>query len=191
MKRIFSEGMNFESLKFQDTVLEVGDYENCIFRNCDFSRSDLSNINFLGCEFRECNLSLSRLAQTSFRDAKFINCKLLGLHYEDCNNLMISFEFDGCIMDLSSFYKLKLKKTVFRNSKIIEADFTETDLSNSLFKNCDLQRTTFKNTNLEGVDFRTSFNYSIDPDLNRIRKAKFSLPGIAGLLDKYDIDIDN
>ncbi len=42
----------------------------------------------------------------------------------------------------------------------------------------------------EGVDFRTSFNYSIDPQLNRIKKAKFSLPGIAGLLDKYDIVID-
>jgi uncharacterized protein YjbI with pentapeptide repeats len=103
---------------------------------------------------------------------------------------MISFEFDSCTLDLSSFYKLKLEKTVFRNSKIIEADFTETDLSNSLFINCDLQRTIFKNTNLEGVDFRTSFNYSIDPHLNRIKKAKFSLPGIAGLLDKYDIVID-
>lgn len=48
----------------------------------------------------------------------------------------------------------------------------------------------FKNTNLESVDFRTSFNYSIDPDLNRIKKAKFSLSGIAGLLNKFDIEIE-
>ena len=190
MNRIFSEGMKFESLKFQNTILEVGDYENCTFRNCNFSGSDLSNINFLECEFRECNLSLVRLAQTSFREVKFINCKLLGLHFEECNNLMITFEFDGCTLDLSSFYKLKLKKTIFKNSKIIEADFTETDLSNSSFNNCDLQRTLFKKTNLEGVDFRTSYNYSIDPELNRIKKARFSLPWIAGLLDKYDIEID-
>jgi fluoroquinolone resistance protein len=116
---------------------------------------------------------------------------LLGLHFEESNNLIITFEFDGCTLDLASFYKLKLRKTIFKNSKIIEADFSETDLSNSSFINCDLYRTLFKNTNLEGVDFRTSFNYSIDPELNRIKNAKFSLPGIVGLLDKYDIEIDN
>jgi hypothetical protein len=37
---------------------------------------------------------------------------------------------------------------------------------------------------------RTSFNYSIDLERNRIKKAQFSITGIAGLLDKYDIDID-
>jgi uncharacterized protein YjbI with pentapeptide repeats len=73
---------------------------------------------------------------------------------------------------------------------MIDVDFTETDLSNSSFDNCDLQKTVFINTNLEGVDFRTSFNYSIDPELNRIKKARFSMPWIIGLLDKYDIGID-
>ena len=85
---------------------------------------------------------------------------------------------------------MKLKKTLFKNSKISEADFTDTDLTRSIFMNCDLQRTIFKNTNLEGVDFSTSFNYSIDPDSNRIKKARFSRQGLAGLLDKYDIEID-
>jgi hypothetical protein len=33
-------------------------------------------------------------------------------------------------------------------------------------------------------------NYSIDPDLNKIKKARFSTQGIAGLLDKYDIEIE-
>jgi len=40
------------------------------------------------------------------------------------------------------------------------------------------------------TDFRTSVNYSLDPERNRIKKARFSLSGIAGLLDKYDIEID-
>ena len=57
--------------------------------------------------------------------------------------------------------------------------------------NCDLQLTLFMNTKLEGVNFRTSFNYSIDPELNRIRKAKFSMHSIAVSLDKNDIEIKN
>jgi uncharacterized protein YjbI with pentapeptide repeats len=191
MKRAFSDGMKFENLSPQDMPLAVGDYENCAFISCDFSNSDLSDINFLECQFRECNLSLAALTRTSFREAKFINCKLLGLHFNDCNNLIITFEFEGCTLDLSSFYKLKLKNTRFKNSKINDADFTETDLSNSSFDNCDLQKTVFENTNLEGVDFRTAFNYSIDPEANRIKKAKFSVPSITGLLGKYDIEIEN
>jgi fluoroquinolone resistance protein len=190
MKRVFNEGNKFENLRFQISYLETGDYESCTFTNCDFSDTDLSDFNFLECEFRECNLSLSKLTKTSFREVKFIRCKLLGLHFEDCNSLIIKVEFDGCSLDLCSFNKLKLKKTLFKNSKITEADFSETDLSNSSFQNCDLQRTIFKNTVLEGADFRTSFNYSIDPDMNRIKKAKFSFPGLTGLLDKFDIEIE-
>jgi hypothetical protein len=43
---------------------------------------------------------------------------------------------------------------------------------------------------LEKADFRTSYNYSINPEVNRIKKAKFSTAGIAGLLCKYDIEIE-
>ena len=68
-------------------------------------------------------------------------------------------------------------------------DFTEADLNNASFDNCDLIGAKFEKTNLEKADLSTSFNYSIDPELNRIKKAKFSIDGIAGLLDKYDIEI--
>jgi fluoroquinolone resistance protein len=190
MNRVYKDEAEFINLQIRDSALETGDYENCKFKNCDFSNSDLSDINFLECEFHECNLSLARLTRTLFREVKFITCKMLGLHFEECNKTTITFSFDGCTLDLSSFYKLKLKRTIFSNSKICEADFTETDLNSAIFDNCNLQRTVFKNTGLEGADFRTSYNYSIDPLENRIRKAKFSLSGIAGLLDKYDIEIE-
>ena len=48
----------------------------------------------------------------------------------------------------------------------------------------------FENTIIEKADFRTSFNYSIDSEKNRIKKTRFSLAGVAGLLYKYDIEID-
>jgi fluoroquinolone resistance protein len=47
----------------------------------------------------------------------------------------------------------------------------------------------FDRTNLEKADFRSAGNYSIDPTTNKIKKARFSLDGVAGLLDKYDIEI--
>lgn len=82
-----------------------------------------------------------------------------------------------------------MHKTPFMNSSIKEVDFSNCDLSNSSFKNSDLSQTTFNNTNLRGVDFRTAKNYSINPEINSIAKAKFSLEDVAGLLP-YNIEIE-
>ena len=71
-----------------------------------------------------------------------------------------------------------------------EVDFSETELTSAQFTDCDLRSAMFDQTNLEKVDFTTSFNYSIDPEANRIRKAKFSKEGVMGLLAKYDIIVE-
>ncbi len=84
---------------------------------------------------------------------------------------------------------MKLKKTIFRNSQLQETDFSESDLAAAIFDNCDLARATFDHTILEKADFRTAYNYCFDPEINRIKKAKFASSGVAGLLDKYDIEI--
>ena len=115
---------------------------------------------------------------------------MLGLHFENCNQFGLSFNFENCTLNHSSFYKTKIKKTVFKNTQLKETDFTECDLTNSVFDHCDLTGAKFENTVLEKTDFRTSFNYSIDPEINKIKKARFALAGIQGLLDKYDIIID-
>ncbi|MFA6945248.1 MAG: pentapeptide repeat-containing protein [Pedobacter sp.] len=181
----------FDRNNFREEPLELGEYENCVFRQCDFSNTDLSEIKFTTVEFIGCNLSLAKVTKTAFRDIIFKECKILGLHFENCNEFGLAFSFENCQLNHSSFYKTTIKKTNFKNSSLKETDFTECDLTNSVFENCDLTGATFDHTNLEQVDFRTSVNYSIDPVNNRIRKAKFSIMGISGLLDKYDIKIEN
>jgi uncharacterized protein YjbI with pentapeptide repeats len=85
---------------------------------------------------------------------------------------------------------MKVKSTLFKNSQLNETDFSECDLTGSVFDNCDMAGATFDNSNLEKVDFTTAFNFSIDPEINRIKKAKFSLAGVLGLLNKYDIIVE-
>ena len=102
----------------------------------------------------------------------------------------LSFLFDNCILNYSFFYGRKIKKTFFKDSQLQETDFTKCDLTSAVFDNCDLTRAIFDNVNMEKADFRTSFNYSIDPEINQIKKAKFFLRGISGLLDKHDIEVE-
>jgi len=191
MSKTYFEDKTFEKEDFSTTPLSKGDYENCTFINCIFSNADLSNINFSESEFIGCNMSMASLANAAFRDVKFKDCKQLGLHFANCNPFLFSVNFDGCLLDLSSFYKRSLKKTLFKNCSLHEVDFTAADLSNSRFDNSNLAGAVFESTNLEKSDFRTAYNYTIDPESNRIKKAKFSITGISGLLNKYNIEIEN
>lgn len=71
-----------------------------------------------------------------------------------------------------------------------EIDFNETELTGAVFENCDLMGAVFYRAVLEQADFRTAYNVSLDPELNKIKKAKFSREGALGLLHKYNIEIE-
>lgn len=198
MTQVFIEEQTFDKIDFTQDPLSKGEYENCAFLNCNLSYANLSEIKFLECEFSGCNISLAKLTQTALTDIQFKSCKMLGLNFGDCNEFGFAVHFETCILDRSSFVnttaalkkRVKLKQTVFKNSQLYEVDFTECDLSAASFDKCDLTGAIFKDTILEKADFRTAFNYSIDPELNRLKKAKFSRSGLAGLLDKYDLELE-
>jgi uncharacterized protein YjbI with pentapeptide repeats len=133
---------------------------------------------------------LASLKNTSLNDIQFLGCKLVGVQFEECNPFLFSVGFVNCVLKLAVFYKIKLKKTRFENCNLQETDFTEADMTAAVLNNCDLQRAIFQKTILEKADFRTSFHYSIDPEQNRMKKAHFSRMGLAGLLDKYGIEIE-
>ena len=180
----------FQGATFSQREIARGNYENCIFAGCILPKSDLSGSRFVDCEFRNCDLSLSKVNHTAFRNIRFRGSKLVGLHFENCNPLGFSASFEGCQLNLSSFFRLNLKQTVFKECDLREVDFTESNLTEVLFGNCDLSGAIFSRTILERTDFRTAVNYSLDPELNRIKKARFSLMGVPGLLDKYNIEIE-
>ena len=179
----------FEKKDFREAPLAQGEYENCQFAHCDLSNTDLSGLLFIDCTFSHCNLSLVNLAKTCFRDVAFKDCKMWGLHWENADQFGLAVTLDHCSLNHSSFYGVKLTKQVFTHCSLQEVDFTEAVLGGAVFAHCDLARAAFDHTNLEKADFRTATNYSIDPEKNTIKKARFSLDGVAGLLDKYDIEI--
>jgi fluoroquinolone resistance protein len=190
MEKKYFEEVTFEKIDFAGKGITKGNYEDCIFLNCNFANLDLSGIHFLSCKFIVCNVSMAGLEKTAFKNVAFKDCKLAGLRFDICEPFLFELAFDTCIVSLSSFFKVKLRETKFSNSILHEIDFTEADLHSAVFDRCDLAGSIFENTILEKADFRTAYNYSINPELNKIKKAKFSKAGIAGLLDKFDIEIE-
>ncbi len=191
MSQAFIQDQNFDKLDYTQEPLAKGEYENCTFTNCNFEETNLNDIKLMNCDFHDCNWSLAQLNGTVLREVNFKDCKMLGLQFETCNDFGLSFSFENCQLNHSTFFQMNIKKTIFRNCQLREIDFSESNLSNVVFDNCDLAQAIFINTVLDKADFRTAYNYSIDPESNRLKKAKFSILGISGLLDKYDIVIEN
>lgn len=186
---MYTEDTIFEDRDIDENPLPAGEYEACTFKNCNFSGVDLSGYAFIDCIVVDSDWSLAKLTRTVLRDLRFNGCKLMGLHFADC--AAISFSADNCLINHSSFYGLKMKKTNFHHSQLVEADFTECDLTGAVFAGCNLDRALFDRTILEKADFRTAYNYTIDPEKNTLKKAKFSVAGLPGLLRKYNIDIED
>lgn len=175
---------------FRDIKFEKGEYDNCTFRHCDLQGADFSASLFVDCIFEHCDVSRVKLNNTTFRDVQFRDTKLMGIHFENCNKFGWGFNFERCLLNHSSFYRTQLKKIIFRECQLVEVDFTESDITEGVFDHCNLSGARFEQTTLEKADLRTATAYSINPELNRIKRAKFSLGGVAGLLDRYDIDIE-
>lgn len=159
------------------------------FEQCDLSGLDLSSVIFIECTFSDCNLSNANLSRTSFRECSFITCKLVGLRFDDCIPFLQPPIFKNCDLKLASFTSIKLHSVHFERCKLHEADFTNADLSNAVFSESDLNGAIFQNTDLRQADLQTSFHYSIDPERNRIKHLKVIRDGLAGFLDKYELDI--
>lgn len=186
----FITDQTFENKNFTVDKFEKAAYENCEFIGCNFSNIDLSDVVFSECVFIDCNLSNSKIFETAFRDITFKNCKLLGLRWDKCRTMGLQFSFENCQLNHSVFYQLKIPKTKFINCNLSDIDLAETDLSGCVFDNCDMQNALFENTNLQECDFRSSFSFNINPEINKIKKAIFSKNNLEGLLYNYNIRID-
>ena len=165
-------------------------FENCKFISCDLSYADLSGMVFIDCYFEVCNLSLVRLSDTGLQNIQFKDCKLTGADFSKSRDFLFEGNFNNCILDNAIFYKKKNKGAKFTDCSMVETDFTEADLTDVQFNNCNLNRAFFNRTTLKNADFRTSYNFIIDPDINILKKARFSVHGLPGLLAKYDIRIE-
>ncbi|AMR31481.1 hypothetical protein A0256_08605 [Mucilaginibacter sp. PAMC 26640] len=165
-------------------------FENCKFLNCDFSNSYFDGAVFIDCVFEDCNLLLVSVGNTGLQSVVFKRCKLSGVNFSKSRDFLFEVNFEGCILDNAIFFKKKNKKATFTDCSMMETDLTEADLTDAKLINCNLNRAFFSRTILKGADLRSSYNFAIDPEDNQIKKARFSLHGLPGLLGKYEIKVE-
>jgi uncharacterized protein YjbI with pentapeptide repeats len=87
----------------------------------------------------------------------------------------------------STFVGLGLQKMELVECTAHEVDFTRTNLTRANLTTTDFLGCRFADTNLSYADLTKATNDAINPTINRLKKAVFSLPEAVSLLSPFDI----
>ena len=189
-------GREYADQTLQNLLISGGSLRDCLFSDCKFVKSRLSDIDFESCffhncQFGNCDLSLMRVNNSSFINTSFTDCKMIGINWTDAywpkGRLLATLHFEGCSINHSVLAGLILPRIRITKCVAWEVDFTEADMSEADCRSTDFAKSRFYNTNLTGANFSGATNYTIAPGSNKIKGAKFSLPEAMSLLNNLDI----
>jgi uncharacterized protein YjbI with pentapeptide repeats len=182
--------IEYNTIAYGEEEVNFKEFECCTFNNCDFSECIFLAVTFIDCTFNDCNFSGTKINYVALRTVHFNRCKMEDINFAMCDKLIFEVHFKECVLDFSKFYTLKIKGTTFVDCSMVALDFMSTDLTEVLFDNCDLYRSEFAKAIANKANFKTSYNYTIDPTKTKLKKAVFSLNEVKGLLFKHDIIIE-
>ncbi len=185
----YYEACNFEKISVPNVKIIDVEYYNCVFDGAQFVKSLFKSCRFEKCTFKNSDLSLITVSETSFLDTKFVNCKLIGVDWTKSAK-PFNVDFENSKMNDSVFFNMDLRSTKMTECEIQNSDFERANLSKAVMTKSDLLNTSFSDTNLSFADLREAVNYRINPVNNNIRRAKFSLPEAAALLEQWEIEIE-
>lgn len=181
---------NYQQISYGKDDLNHQEFECCTFENCDFTACNFMDVTFIDCVFTKCNFNAARINHVALRTVTFEHCQIKEVNFAMCDKLIFEVHFHHCLLDFSKFYALKIKGTTFSHCSLIAVDFMATNLTEVVFDHCDLYRSEFEKAIANKANFKTSYNYTIDPSKTKLQKAIFNLNEVKGLLYKYDILID-
>jgi uncharacterized protein YjbI with pentapeptide repeats len=182
--------IEYDGLTYAKDGVNFKEFERCIFNDCDFSQCTFLAVTFIDCVFNGCNFNATKINYVAFRTATFNRCQMKDINFAMVDKLIFEIAFYDCVLDFSKFYTLKIKETIFQNCSLVAVDFMGADLTGVVFDRCDLYRSEFAKAIANKTNFKTSINYTIDPEKTKLKKAIFAMEGLKGLLFKHDIVVN-
>ncbi|MBL7163042.1 MAG: pentapeptide repeat-containing protein [Anaerolineales bacterium] len=184
---------DFEEANLNAARLISSQFYDCSFTHCSFVETVFLDCRFVDCKFKDCDLSLVQVPGSTFSGTRFDDSKLIGIDWTHGNwrgNLLHEpLAFIRCVLNHSTFIGLALKDTQIKDCIASDVDFREADLTQADFEGTDLSESLFSKTNLTEADLSRARNYTISPEGNTLKGAKFSLPEAMSLLYCLDIKL--
>jgi fluoroquinolone resistance protein len=183
-------GQILQSLDLQKTPIVGKEFLACRIEHCDFTEADLSRCVFEDCRFISCNFSNPVVARSRFAGSTFEECKFVGVNFRHCDQLVFDVEFEACRLQSCNFSELKMKEAKFRACKIDACFFEDSYLVGAIFDDSIFDGTLFHACDLTRASFRSARGYAIDPRVNKVEKAVFSVPDVLALVECFGVRIE-
>lgn len=185
------EDQSFVSLDLQGEEIRFKEFIGCVFTRCSFLETTFISCRFVDCEFKECDLGLCCVKDCSFSNTRFQDSHVIGVDWTEASwpkrGFLRTIDFSSCSINHSTFIGLSLRGIHLTRCVARDVDFTEADLTRANCTHTDFSQSRFLHTDLTEADFSDAINYSIAPNLNVLKRTKFSLPEAVSLL--YGLDI--
>jgi uncharacterized protein YjbI with pentapeptide repeats len=183
----------FTDIELAGTVIEGRRFRDCSFVRCTLSDASLVRCRFSDCEFIDCNLSLTKVTSTGFSAVTFTDCKMVGINWTDAywSSVRVpgALSFIRCALNDSTFFGLDLRELKLLDCRAVDVDFTGANCEDADFSHSDLRDSVFRQTRLARANFSEAQNYLINIFNNDIKRAKFTLPEAISLLHCLDIEL--
>ncbi|TBR40564.1 MULTISPECIES: pentapeptide repeat-containing protein [Dyella] len=184
---------HFRELRHSGAHVAAKVFEECDFTQCSFNGARFERCKFIDCTFRSCDLSNLDVTSSKFLTVLFEECKIIGVDWNKAEWPRFAgpgqMAFKKSVLSDSSFFGMKLPELVLEECKARSVDFRGGDFSRANFTYSDLAESMFGNTLLSGADFREATNYSIDIRDNQLNGAKFTRHEAIRLLDGLGFEL--
>ena len=182
----------FNALSYTDSLIERTAFYDCRFEKCTFNDVRFVACRFYDCVFKDCDLSLSTVRDCAFSETTFEQSKLVGINWAEMSQdtlIQKPLNFSQCALNYSTFIGLSLKGIRIIECTAWDVDFSDVDLTEADCKKTDFSESHFRHSDLTRADFTDAKNYAIDPEINTLVGAKFSLPEAINILRHMDIEL--
>lgn len=134
--------------------------ENAIFRNCDFSGTDLTSTEFIGCQFydRESQQG-GKFTRAQLKDAIFKSCDLSMADFRHSNALGIEIRecrAQGADFRGASFMNMITTRTWFCSAYITKSNLSYANFSKVVLEKCELWENRWNGAQILGATFSGS-----------------------------------
>jgi uncharacterized protein YjbI with pentapeptide repeats len=111
------------------------------------------------------------------------------LNFSEVNSFMLEMRFTDCQLHFCDWKDMVLSDISFVNCHLQENTFERCDMRNCRMESCNMDRAQFTRNDLRTFDVSSNYNFSLDPELNKIKGMQLHERQLICLLFKYELDV--
>ncbi len=178
---------SFEKEDYPSSLVEVSEWNECIFKNISFEIANLKEIGVMDTIFEHCDFSNGNFENQAFYRVEFHSCKFVGTEFLKVN--FYDCLFEDCNLEYSNLADCKTKTCEFTDCRFQESRFHSNQFSVTEWNHCDFSNLELIETSMEKQDVSTCNLTGLRADSNYLKGMIIAREQAMDLISLFEIEI--